>query len=335
MKMSTLYVLQEGAYLRKEGERIKATYDKKVLLEMPLIKIEQVVLFGPVQVSTQALTELLKRGIEISFLSKIGKYRGRLQPPFSKNSILRRAQYAASFDSQKTLLLAKAFIYGKLANMRTVLRRTLREKHSDILEKSARRISAAIKGLKNSARIDEARGREGEGTSAYFYAFKHLIKAGDYDFEGRERRPPTDPINALLSLGYVLLTNDLSSACNIVGFDSYVGYLHADKYGKPALALDLVEEWRPAMVDLLVLWLINKRMIKADDFEVAMGNTYRLSKSGLAKFVQAYEKKKKTIIKHPVFGYKASYQRCFELQGRILAKFLLGEIHSYMPFVIK
>ncbi len=333
--MSTLYVLQDGAYVRKEGERVKVTCDKQVILDVPMIKVDQVALFGPTQISSQALVEFLKRDIEVVFLSKNGRYRGRLQPEFSKNSILRKAQFKASIDPQRSLDLAKAFAYGKLANMRTLLRRTSRQSPFDEANKSCERIAYIITRLKSSTTVDEVRGCEGEGTSAYFYAFKKLIKIPDFKFPGRIRRPPTDATNALLSFGYTLLLNEALAACNIVGFDPYIGYLHSDKYGKPSLALDLMEEWRPALIDSFVLSLINKKVIKASDFSSELGNACRLKDVARKKFLEGYEQKKRSNIKHPIFGYQVTYWRSIELQARILGKVLMGEADAYIPFLIK
>jgi CRISPR-associated protein Cas1 len=333
--MSSIYVLKEGAYVRKEGERIKVTCDKEVILDVPMIKVDQIVLFGPTQVSSQALAEFLKRNIEVCFLTKHGRYRGRLQPQFSKNSILRKAQFQASINDIKSLELSKAFVYGKLSNMRTVLRRYARHNHLQEVHFACERITRAIERTKNSASLTEARGFEGEGSSAYFYAFKRLIKSQGFKFPGRIKRPPADPINALLSFGYTLLFADILSICNLVGFDPYIGFLHAEKYGRAALALDLMEEWRPAFIDLLVLSLINKKIIKVRDFQTELGGLFRLKNGARKRFLESYERKKRSEIKHPFFKNKMTYWKAMEVQVRILGKVLIGEVKTYIPFLIK
>jgi CRISPR-associated protein Cas1 len=346
--MSTLHITRDGSVLRKVDERLKVTIEKETIIDVPLIKVDHVVVWGRVTVTPLTVRSLLEHGIEIVYLTTYGKYIGRLQPEFSKNSILRKAQYKASDDKGKTEAISKALVYGKLANIRTILLRAGRshnpedkvdEVGSNIagvkIEEAIERIKVTIRKLKDAASVDEIRGHEGAGTAAYFGVFGELIKADGFSFDGRERRPPTDPVNALLSLGYVLLTSDMHTVCNIVGFDPYIGFLHSDKYGKPSLALDLVEEFRPVMVDSLVLSLINKKVIQIDDFEVELGKVYKLKDSAFKKFLQHYEEKKRAEIKHPLFDYKATYFKSFELQARLLGKFISGEIEEYIPFLIK
>ncbi|QSR87919.1 type I-D CRISPR-associated endonuclease Cas1 [Methylacidiphilum caldifontis] len=334
--MSTLHVTLDGSVLRKVDERLKVTIEKETVIDVPLIKIDQVIIWGRVTVTPDTVKSLLEHKIEIVYLTTYGKYVGRIQPEFSKNSILRKAQYRASEDKSKATCLCRSLVYGKLSNMRTILLRG--ERFNGLegkTEEAIERIRITIAKLKDAASVDEIRGYEGAGSAAYFSVFGELIKADGFSFEGREKRPPTDPLNALLSLGYVLLTNDMHTACSIVGFDPYIGFLHSDKHGKPSLALDMVEEFRPVIVDSLVLSLINKRVIQIDDFDVEVGNVYKLKDTAFKKFLQYYEEKKRTEIKHPLFDYKASYMRSFELQARLLGKFVSGEIEEYIPFLIK
>lgn len=334
--MSALHITRDGSVLRKVDERLKVTFEKETIIDVPLIKLEQVIVWGRVTVTPSTVKSLLQKGIEIIYLSIYGKYIGRLQPEFSKNSILRKAQYRASEDKRKATSLSKSLVYGKLSNMRTILLRAERfSKLGGKIEDAIERIKITTRKLEFATSVDEVRGYEGAGTAAYFGVFGELIKADEFSFDGRERRPPTDPINALLSLGYVLLTNDMHTACNIVGFDPYIGFLHSDKYGKPSLPLDLVEEFRPVIVDSLVLSLINKRVIRVDDFDVEVGNVYKLKDAAFKKFLQHYEEKKRTAIKHPLFDYKATYIKSFELQARLIGKFVSGEIEEYIPFLIK
>lgn len=341
--MSTVYITQDGAVVRKTGERLKVTLRRETLLDVPLIKVDQVVLLGNVNVTPWALQSLLEKGIEVTYLSSHGKYIGRFQAEFSKNSILRKAQYAAALDRSKTLKLATSFVAGKLLNMRAILQRAARYDRGEGDKELDPELQGAIERLKKLSKqlskenrdLDSVRGMEGVGTAIYFGQFNQLLKAKGIEFPGRVRRPPTDPINAMLSFGYMLLYNDLYAACNIVGLDPYAGYLHSDKYGKPSLALDLVEEFRPVMIDSLVLSLINKRMITKGDFDVGIGEVHRLKEGALKTFLRAYEEKKRTEIKHPTFSYRCTYMRCFELQARILAKVLLGEVEEYVPFLIR
>lgn len=333
--MSTLYISKEGAIVRVTGERVQVTLQRERLLDVPMIKVEQLVMLGRVGITSPALRALMEHQIDIVYLSAWGKYLGRFQPPLSKNLILRKAQFRASDDPAQAAELARSFVRGKLLNMRTLLQRSARESAEEQITSAIAQLKALSKKLPRVGSVAEIRGLEGAGTAAYFGLFDRLIKAEGWRFNSRSRRPPTDPVNALLSFGYVLLANDLMSACQVVGFDPYVGYLHADRYGKPALALDLMEEFRPVIVDSLVLTLINKRMIAWEDVEVQPGNVHRMKDRAKRTFLRAYEERKRLEIKHPVFGYKANYRRCFELQARILAKALRGEIEGYVPFLIK
>ena len=333
--MSTVYLTQDGAVVRKTGERLKVTLEKETLLDLPLIKVDQLVVFGNVTVTQAALRSLLEQGVDLVFLTSHGRYLGRLQPEFTKNGLLRRAQYAASQDPTRSLELAKGFVRGKLLNLRALLQRGAREGADLDLTSPINQLRAIVGRLARAESLQEVRGIEGAGTAVYFQSFDKLIKAQGFNFPGRVRRPPTDPVNAMLSFGYVLLHKDLYAACNIVGFDPYIGYLHADRHGKPSLALDLMEEFRPVLVDSLVLTLINKRMVTPDDFEVSLGQVHRMQKRALKAFLSAYEEKKRTEIKHPALGYRTTYWRSLELQARLLAKVLVGELDRYVPFLIR
>jgi CRISPR-associated protein Cas1 len=332
--MSTLYITQQDSVLRKVDERLKVTQQKETLLDIPLIKVSQVVMFGRVTVTAATVASLMEHGVGLCYLSEHGRYVGRLEPHFSKNSLLRVDQWRAAFDEQRKLAIARQFVQGKLENMRVMLLRANRE-----LERPE--VVRAIDGIKDAQRraqecrdLDVLRGHEGEGSAAYFAVFGHLIKQ-DLSFPGRIRRPPTDPVNAMLSFGYTLLYNDLHSACNIVGFDPYVGYLHADRYGRANLPLDLMEEFRPLIVDSIVLTCVNKRIIQKDDFVVELGSAHRLKDEARRRFLRQYEERKTTEFKHPIFGYRMTYQRSFELQARLLAKFLQRELDHYPPLLTK
>ncbi len=347
--MSTLYIIQDGAILKREGERFKVVapdehHQFRTILDVPLIHIDQVVIFGHCTITPPALDIIFEKQIDVAFLSIYGRYKGRLQPEIARNAPIRKKQTLSSENQQISLSLCKSFITGKLSNMRTFLLRSLRSSEFLLPQAEADRmhifnitdrLKETLRLLQNASSIDEVRGYEGQGTALYFSAFPKLIKTEGFDFDGRVRHPATDPVNSLLSLAYVLVTNDLHSACNIVGFDAYIGFLHADRYGKPSLALDLVEEWRPVIADSLVLSCINKRIIQPDDFLVEPGDIHRLKDTAFKKFLQQYEEKKRTVIQHPVLGDKLPYLRCFELQARFLAKFLLGEVEEYVPFLIK
>ena len=333
--MSTLYLTQQDSVLRKEDERLKVTLKGETLLDLPMLKVSEVVVMGRVTVTPYTVAALMERNVHLTYLTEHGRYIGRIEPAFSKNSLLRRAQYATSFDEHRTLSLAKGFVAGKLANLRVTLLRAARNTEGLDVDNAVEAIRGAERRAEKADDLETLRGHEGEGSAVYFGMFGKLIKAKGFSFTKRVRRPPTDPVNALLSFGYALLANDVHAAVNVLGFDPYCGYLHADRYGRPSLALDLMEEFRPLVVDAVVLACLNKLIIQSEDFLVSLGNVCSLTPEARKKFLIQYEERKQTEIQHPIFEYKATYQRCFELQARILAKCIRGELERYEPFVIR
>jgi CRISP-associated protein Cas1 len=347
--MSTLYITQQDATLRKRDERLRVTVKKDVLLDVPMIKVSQVVLHGRVTVTAATVAALMERQIEICYLTEHGRYIGRLQPQFSKNSLLRREQYRAAFDAERSVALARQFVLGKLLNMRTWLMRMNRKIEHPELEDAVKRIKQACDGARQATTVDQARGHEGDGSAAYFGVFDHLLRppnAGADDtispknglrlnFAKRVRRPPTDPVNSLLSFGYTLLANNMFSAVNVVGFDPFIGYLHAERYGRASLPLDLIEEFRPVIVDSVVVSAINKGELTIDDFTQEMGGVVQLTPEGRKTFLRLYEGRKQSEFTHPVLNQKMTYQHCFEQQARFLAKTLTGELDEYPPLLIK
>ena len=333
--MSTLYLTQQDSVLRKEDERLRVTLKGETLLDLPMIKVSQVVVMGRVTVTPHTVAALMERAVHLTYLTEHGRYIGRIEPAFSKNSLLRRAQYASSFDERHTLTLARGFVLGKLANLRVTLLRAARNSDGLNVDNAIEAIRGAEQRAERANNLDVLRGHEGEGSAAYFGVFGRLIKAEGFFFTRRVRRPPTDPVNALLSFGYALLANDIHAGVNVLGFDPYCGYLHADRYGRPSLALDLMEEFRPLVVDATVLSCLNKRVLQPEDFAIGLGNVCSLTPDARKKFLLQYEERKQTEIQHPIFEYRATYQRCFELQARILAKCIQGELERYEPFVIR
>jgi CRISPR-associated protein Cas1 len=333
--MSTLYVTQQDTVLRKTDERLKVTQKGSTLLDVPLIKVSQVVVFGRVTVTAATVQSLLERHIPVCYLSQYGRYVGRIEPHLSKNSLLRSAQYRAAFDVESTLELARQMVCGKLSNMRVLLQRANRNLDDAAIAKAVDQLKTHLTSVAAAPNLDHLRGLEGAGSAVYFGVFDNLLKSSGVRFIKRVRRPPTDPVNALLSFGYALLASDIQSAVNTVGFDPYQGYLHVEHYGRPSLALDLMEEFRPLVVDSVVLTCVNKRVIGPEDFSVGLGEVHRLNDAARRKFLMQYEERKNTEIHHPIFGYRVTYQRCFELQARLLAKRLKGEIPVYPPFITR
>lgn len=334
--MGTLYVTQEDAFIAKVDERLHVKYEKKTILDIPLIKVDGLVVMGRVSISPMAISELINHKIPLTFLTQTGKYIARLEPEMSKNIFLRNAQWKAAGESSQALHVVKGFVRGKLKNYRYALLYAQRRYSQLNLHEGMERLTNAIASLETADNIDSIRGYEGTGSAGYFGCFNQLIRVDDFQFATRNRRPPTDPVNSLLSLGYSLLRHDIQGALNIVGFDPYLGYLHVERYGRPSLALDLMEEFRPLIVDAVVLNAINRRLITPEDFVTEpVSGAVSLKKEALHTFLRLYQEKKLTKFKHPVLQKQYTYQETFELQARLLAKYLMGQTDKYPPLVIQ
>ncbi len=367
--MPILYLSEDRTLVRRDGEdclliQIPDRRDKDGELiagrkeRIGLAKLEGVVVMGEVTLTASALTLLLDHNLEVNFLSYFGQFKGRLSPPLSKNSLLRLAQHQAHHRLEKRAELARRFAIGKVVNQRTLLLRYNRRLADDTIIGAVETQQAALRKLANlnlspnvadpnprplatgdtrieGSPIETILGLEGAASAAYFRCFGRLIAdQTEWSFEGRVKRPPTDPVNALLSFGYALLTNQVASAVQTVGFDPFIGYLHSSTYGRPALALDLMEEFRPIIVDSVVLTLLNNRMLTPNDFSQEVGS-YRLKAAPRKLFLTKFEERLNEEVQHPVFGYKAKYRRCIELQARLVAKYLTGEIEQYQPFTVR
>ena len=333
--MGTLYISTNDAFIGKTDERLRVRAQKETLLDVPLIKVDGVVVLGRATVSPAALIELLERKIPLSFMTGTGRFLGRLEPELNKNIFVRSAQWQAAGESDRAVHVVQGFIRGKLKNYRHMLLRAQREGING-LESGIARLEQAIQPIHQTSIIDALRGLEGAGSAAYFANLNGLIRNRDFTFESRCRRPPTDPVNALLSFGYALLSHDIQGAINIVGFDPYLGYLHTQRYGRPSLALDLMEEFRPLVVDTMVLSALNRKALTSEDFaSEPVSHAVSLTDEGRRKFLRLYEQKKQSKFKHPVMGRQCTYQEAFEIQTRLLAKYLMGEIEKYPPLVLK
>ncbi|PHJ38416.1 CRISPR-associated protein Cas1 [Desulforamulus profundi] len=330
-----LYVDQQGASLHKKGERVLVIKDEVKLTDMPLCNLDQVVLVGTVNVSSQLTKLFLERGVEVHFISTKGKYYGCLQPTLSKNSVLRIAQHSTYQHNSERMIYAREFVRGKLSNMRTLLLRYNRSLNDPALEKASSKMKNIVKKLEKAGNLNELMGLEGAGSHEYFRVFGLLIKDKvPFDFNKRSRRPPEDPVNALLSFCYSLLLKDVVASVQVVGFDPFVGFFHRSDFGRPALALDIMEEFRPVIADSVVLMVLNKGIITEGDFDYMMGGCF-LNENGRKKIYRCYEERRKEVITHPIFGYRIPYLRNIELQARFLAKVLTKEITDYKPFLIR
>ena len=331
--MATLYLSEQQSIVKKRDGYLIVQYADKRTVDVPLIKVSQVVVSGDVTLTTPALHTLLEMGIEVCFLSMYGHFRGRLSPPVAKNAVLRQEQYRAHVDACRALKVAQACVNGKLENMRTMLLRANRGLHDDAVEEAGRAIRNVMQLVPGAATVGSLLGFEGNGSAAYFGVFGKLLR-DSMSFTRRRRRPPTDPVNAMLSLSYTLLLHQVSSAIQIVGFDPYMGFLHQPRHGRPALALDLMEEFRPIIADSVVLNIVNHHILTEKDFSEELGVVH-LKPEARKTFYGKFEERLLEELQHPYFGYRTSYRRCIELQARLLGKWLTGEIPVYLPLCVR
>jgi CRISPR-associated protein Cas1 len=329
----------EHLVVRKDGQEIQRT---------PIAAIRQVVVFGNVQVSTQALECLAMLEVPVVYLTSYGRFVAALMPAPTKNVKLRVEQFRLFSNPQKALTLAKAVVKAKIVNQRTLLMRSLRSRAFDEPstndnvrgsdEPAAQEIADLLARLDRISDPAVLLGTEGQAAALYFSQFDRMLKAlppgRDFDFKSRNRRPPRDPVNALLSFAYAILLKDCFSALCTVGFDPYYGFYHASRHGKPSLALDLMEEFRAVIADSVVLTLINNETLRPRDF-LMWREACQLTEDGRRSFFKAYEQRKATVVTHPVFGYKMSYGRMLEVQARMLAAHVRGDIPTYTGFTVR
>lgn len=335
-----VYVQAHHAKVSRKGETLEISVKDQKAAKVRLNDASQLVLMGNVYVTTPTLHELLRREIPVSWHSYGGWFLGYTQGLGHKNVELRTAQYQASFDEQICLRLARSWVAAKIANARTLARRNWRpdEKPEQLLQVLKRSVDAARRA--NS--LQSLLGIEGDAAARYFGAFKSLIKQPKeegvdnfvFDFSTRNRRPPTDPVNALLSYAYALLTRAWTVTLATVGFDPYRGFYHQPRYGRPSLALDMMEPFRPLIADSAVLQAINNGEVRPTDFVSAAGSV-NLKNDGRKRFIGVFERRMSQEITHPLFGYKLSYRRLLELQARLLGRTLLGDLSEYPNFTTR
>lgn len=324
-----LYVQEQGAKISLSGEEL-IVRSKKGDTRARLPNVSQVSLFGNVQISTQALRAILERGVSVSLLSTGGWFYGRATGVESKNIELRIAQHRAMAEPETCLQLARGIVASKIRNARTLLRRN----HVKPPEVTLFELEQLAKKSENADSIPALLGIEGTGARSYFAAFSGMLKGVGseiFDLDGRNRRPPRDPVNALLSLAYSLLTKDFAQVIGSAGLDPLLGFYHQPRFGRPALALDLMEEFRPIIADSTVISAINNGVVEASDF-ISHPTGVALRPAGRRNFILAYERRMDQLVTHPVFGYRVSYRRVLEVQARLLGRFLTGEIPSYPEF---
>jgi len=324
--MSVLYLAEQGSVLSKQDQRFVVRKEGRVLAQVAAFNLERVLVFGNVQITTQAVAALLESGVETSFLSTHGKFRGRLAPAESKNVPLRMAQYRRHLDEPFKLAWAKRIVRAKIENAKGLLARYAYNHPEVPLEQARKDLDARAADVENRTAISSLMGTEGAAASVYFRAYGLAFRR-ELRFEGRERRPPKDPVNALLSLGYVMVTNEMLSCLSAHGFDPYVGYLHGLDYGRPSLALDLIEEFRHAIVDRLTLNLVNNQALTAPDFEdKGAEEGVRLQPEALKKYLLQYEKFLTHSAASPLLpGGQGSYRDLFHHQALAFGRCLQHE----------
>lgn len=340
--LNTIYVTTEGAGLRKDGENLVAEVEGTEKGRVPLHMLASVVVFGGVYVSPALMQACAANGITIVLLDRAGRFQARIEGPVSGNVLLRRAQYKASDQPDE---IVRSLVIGKISNQRAVLKRAMRDYGAEYgpdqtaaLDHVIDRMAQILRNVGTSqGDADSLRGAEGEAAALYFGVFDHLIRSPDADFafRGRSRRPPLDPTNALLSFLYTLLTHDCRSAAESVGLDPAVGFLHRDRPGRPSLALDLMEELRPILADRLALSLINRRQLRAGDFEKQDGGAVILTDEARKTVLTAWQERKKEERQHPFLEESAPLGLVPYLQAQLLARHLRGDLDAYPPWFWK
>ena len=340
--LNTIYVTTEGAALRKDGENLVAEVENIERSRVPLHMLSAVVVFGAVFVSPPLMAALASAGIALTFLDRNGRFQARLEGPVSGNVLLRRAQYRLCDTPEE---VARSIVIGKVANQRSVLMRSLRD-YGEAYEEADRNVIGTVTDrlahiLRRVERADETldqiRGSEGEAAFLYFSVFDHLIRSPDPEmrWRGRSRRPPLDPVNALLSFLYTLLTHDCRSALESVWLDPAVGFLHRDRPGRPSLALDLMEEMRPVLADRLALSLVNPRPLPARDFVAQDGGAGMMREEAPQSVLTAWQERKREERIHPFLEEKAPLGLVPYLQAQMLARHLRGDLDAYPPWFWK
>jgi len=337
--LNTLFVMTQGSYVHLDNDTLRVESEGNTISRIPLHHLGSVVLFGRCMISPSAMSRCAEDGRTITFLDQNGRFKARVVGPVTGNVLLRHAQYTAHSDDRLRCDIAREFVAGKLQNCRANLLRAAREcksgERSADLRVAAENTAPLIRALPDSPDLEYVRGMEGQGAAVYFDAFDSMIlqQRTDFRFSGRNRRPPRDRINALLSFLYAMLANDCTSALEGVGLDPQLGFLHTIRSGRPALALDLMEEFRPVMAERLALTLVNLKQLKPSHFDLRPGGSVLLNDEGRKSVVVAYQKRKQEEVSHPLLKTKTPLGLVPHLQARLLARRIRGEAACYLPFI--
>ncbi len=332
--LNTLYIQTQGVYLRLEGDTLRIEQEKLLLRQIPLHHLGGLSLFGNVLLSPFLLHRCAQDGIELAWFSENGRFQGRLSGPIAGNVLLRRAQHQALESTSGSLYLAQRFVESKLKNSRGILQRAVRERgETEALNLALYEHENALRLVPQARSLDEVRGLEGNAASSYFAAFGDLLLSGEFRFDGRSKRPPRDPVNALLGFVYALLTTQCTAALEGVGLDPQVGFLHALRPGRNALALDLMEEFRAWWADRLVLALLNRKQLTPKHFEERPGGAVLLTEEGRKEVIVAFQTRRQETVQHPLFREPVPVGLLPHIQARLLARYLRGDLTEYPSFV--
>ena len=336
-----LYVNSEDVYLALDGENVVAKKGEDIIARYPLHTLQDIITFSYSGASPALMGHCAEKGIGLSFCSPRGKFLARVSGENNGNVLLRRRQFRVADDEYASVQIARNMIFGKLYNSAHSVARTCRDYPLRVDVSELRKAESGIKSLytqvRESENLETLRGIEGVGASLYFSVFNHMI-LGDkttFSFTQRSRRPPLDPINALLSFAYSLLANDCASALESVGLDAYVGFMHKDRPGRPSLSLDLMEELRPSFADRFVLTLINNRVFNSKDFEYQNSGAVLMTKTARVNFLKQWQERKKDTITHPYLKEKLSWGMVPYIQALLLSRYLRGDLDEYPPFLWK
>lgn len=339
---NVIYIQTQNSWVHKDNDNLVMKIGDEIKARVPIHKLQGLVCFGQVSISPYLMAHCAENAVTITYLNPFGKFLARVEGPVSGNVLLRRTQHLTGADRDKSVAIARTMLSGKLYNQRAVLRRYLRDYGDQSDEESTvaelttaeKRLSRCLNQLADCNAIETLMGREGEAAQVYFGVFQHLIRQPGFQFDARRRRPPTDPVNALLSFCYTLLTHDCRSALETTGLDPASGFLHQLRSGRPSLALDLAEEFRP-IIDRFVLSLINKRQLSLKDFEEWPNGSFTLKEEPRRTLLAAWQDRKQDTLMHPWFEESVPMGLLPWLQAQILARFLRGDCDSYVPFLWK
>lgn len=336
--LNTLYITREDSWLSLDGETVAVSFHGERLTRIPLVNLEGIQTFGwNIGASPQLLAHCAQKGIHVAFCNPHGRLLCNVSGFTHGNVLLRRSQYRLADDSNRALSISREMIAAKIINSRIILQRALRDHGRAVTELSAiiTQLADSVQRARKVMTHEELLGVEGHAAERYFSAFGHLLLSHEFEFDCRNRRPPRDPVNALLSFAYAILANDCKSAVESVGLDSAVGLFHKDRPGRPGLALDLMEEMRAPLADRVVLSLLNRRQLKTSDFISEPSGGIRLTDDARRTFLVAWQERKREVIVHPYIKEKITIGILPHIQARLLAQCVRGALNAYPPLIWK